>query len=69
MLNHIVSGAMPILYPDIMDEFNLSYSQLGLIRSVSTFAAGFPQMFVGFLRKWFSARVLVGAGNLVNSVM
>jgi FSR family fosmidomycin resistance protein-like MFS transporter len=69
MLNHVVSGAMPILYPDIMDEFNLSYSQLGLIRSVSTFAAGFPQMFVGFLRKWFSARVLVGAGNLINSVM
>jgi FSR family fosmidomycin resistance protein-like MFS transporter len=69
MLNHVISGAMPMLYPDIMDEFSLSYSQLGLIRSAITFAAGFPQMFVGFLRRWFSGRVIVGIGNLVNSVM
>ena len=48
MLNHVISGAMPILYPDIMNEFSLSYSQLGLIRSAATFSAGFPQMFV----KW-----------------
>ncbi|MCW4050764.1 MAG: MFS transporter [Candidatus Bathyarchaeota archaeon] len=69
MLNHVISGAMPMLYPDIMDEFSLSYSQLGLIRSAGTFAAGFPQMFVGFFRRWFSGRILVGVGNLINSVM
>ena len=69
MLNHVIGGAMPMLYPDIMDEFSLSYSQLGLLRSAITFAAGFPQMFVGFLRRWFSGRVLVGIGNLINSVL
>jgi len=69
MLNHVISGAMPILYPDIMDEFNLSYGQLGLIRSAATLAAGLPQLFVGVLRRWFSGRVLVGIGNLINSVM
>ena len=69
MLNHVISGAKPMLYPAIMDEFSLSYSQLGLIRSAATFAAGFPQLFVGFLRRWFSGRVLIGVGNLVNSVM
>lgn len=69
MLNHVISGAMPMLYPDIMDEFNISYSQLGLMRSASTFAAGFPQMFVGFFRRWFSGRVIVGVGNLVNALM
>jgi FSR family fosmidomycin resistance protein-like MFS transporter len=69
MLNHVISGAMPMLYPDIMGEFSLSYSQLGLIRSAITFAAGFPQMFVGLLRRWFSSRVIVGVGNIVNSVM
>jgi len=69
MLNHMISGGLPILYPDIMEEFDLSYSQLGLLRSASTLAAGFPQMFVGFLRRWFPGRVLIGAGNLVNSVM
>ena len=68
-LNHVIIGAKPMLYPDILDEFNLSYSQLGLIRSVTTFAAGFPQMFVGFLRRWLSGRVLIGVGNIVNSVM
>ncbi len=69
MLNHVISGAMPILYPDIMDEFSLSYSQLGLIRSAATFAAGFPQMLVGLMRRWFSGRILVGVGNVINSVM
>jgi FSR family fosmidomycin resistance protein-like MFS transporter len=69
MLNHVISGAMPILYPDIMDEFSLSYSQLGIIRSAATFASGFPQLLVGLMRRWFSGRTLVGVGNLINSVM
>jgi len=69
MLNHVISGAMPILYPDIMNEFSLSYSQLGLIRSAATFSAGFPQMFIGFLRRWLSGRILIGLGNIVNSLM
>jgi MFS family permease len=67
--NHVISGAMPILYPNIMGEFSLSYSQLGLIRSAITFASGFPQLFVGFLRRWFSGRILIGVGNLINSIM
>ena len=68
-LNHVIGGAMPILYPGIMDEFGLSYGELGVLRSASTFSAGFPQMFVGFLRRWYSGRVLIGVGNLINSVM
>jgi MFS family permease len=69
MLNHMISGAMPMLYPEIMDEFTLSYSQLGLLRSANTFVTGFPQIFVGFFRRWTSGRVLLGIGNLINSVM
>ncbi len=69
MLNHVISGALPILYPDIMEEFNLSYSRLGILRSAATFAAGFPQLFVGILRRWFSGRILVGIGNVINSIM
>ncbi len=69
MLNHMISGAMPMLYPEIMDEFALSYSQLGLLRSANTFVTGFPQMFVGYLRRWTSGRVLLGVGNIINSVM
>jgi sugar phosphate permease len=69
MLNHMISGAMPMLYPEIMAEFSLSYSQLGLLRSANTFVTGFPQMFVGLLRRWTSGRVLLGVGNLINAVM
>jgi FSR family fosmidomycin resistance protein-like MFS transporter len=69
MLNHMISGAMPMLYPDIMDEFLLSYSQLGLLRSANTFVTGVPQMFIGFLRRWTSGRVILGIGNLINSIM
>ncbi len=69
MLNHVVSGARPVLYPAILDEFELSYAQLGLIRSAETFAAGFPQLFVGALRRWVSGRVLIAVGNLVNAAM
>jgi sugar phosphate permease len=68
-LNHLIGGALPVLYPSIMGEFGLSYVQLGLLRSASSFAAGFPQMFVGALRKWLSGRVLIGLGNLVNSIL
>jgi len=68
-LNHMISGGFPILYPDIMDEFGLSYSQLGILRSASTFSAGFPQMFVGLLRRWSPGRVIVAVGNLVNSLL
>ena len=69
MLNHVISGALPILYPEIIDEFGLSYSRLGILRSASTFAAGFPQLFVGLFRRWFSGRILVGVGNAINSLM
>jgi FSR family fosmidomycin resistance protein-like MFS transporter len=69
MLNHVISGSMPMLYPDLMDEFDISYSELGLIRSAAGLAAGVPQMFVGLFRRWFSARVLVSGGNLINALM
>lgn len=69
MLNHVISGAMPIIYPDLMDEFKIGYGQLGLVRSVAGLAAGFPQLFVGFFRRWFSGRVIVSVGNVINSVM
>jgi len=68
-LNHLVGGALPVLYPEIMEEFGLSYVQLGLLRSASSFAGGFPQMFVGLLRRWLPGRVLIGLGNIVFSAL
>lgn len=67
-LNHMISGGIPVLYPSIVDEFSLSYSQLGFLNSASSLSTGVPQMFVGFLRKWFSGRVLISIGNILNSL-
>ena len=69
MLNHVIGGSMPMLYPDLMDEFKISYAELGLIRSAAGLASGVPQMFVGLFRRWFSARVLISAGNMINALM
>jgi FSR family fosmidomycin resistance protein-like MFS transporter len=60
---------MPILYPDIIDEFKLNYGQLGLIRSITSFSVGFPQIFAGFFRRWLSGRVILSIGNIINSIM
>jgi MFS family permease len=68
-LNHLVGGALPVLYPAIMEEFDLGYVELGFLRSATSFAAGFPQMFVGILRQWFSGRTLIGVGNVIFSVL
>ena len=66
-LNHLVGGALPVLYPTIMEEFDLGYVELGFLRSATSFTAGFPQMFVGILRQWFSGRTLIGVGNVIFS--
>jgi FSR family fosmidomycin resistance protein-like MFS transporter len=68
-MNHMTGGALPVLYPAIQDEFGLSYVELGFLRSASSFASGFPQMFVGGFRRWISGRVLIGLGNLLNALM
>lgn len=67
-LNHLINGSLPVLYPSIMQEFQLSYLQLGFLRSAASLASGFPQAFVGILRRWLSGRVLIALGNLLNSL-
>ncbi len=68
-LGHLQTGVMPVLFPSIMEEFQLGYFHIGLIRTASSFATGFPQLFVSFLRRRFLGNVLLGIGNIVLSVM
>jgi len=67
--NHLRGGVMPVLYPTILDEFHLSYVQLGLLRFAYSFASGFPQMFISFFRRWLPGRILLGVGNLITVSM
>ena len=62
-------GVMPVLYPNIMEELKLSYIQIGGIRTASSFASGFPQIFISFLRRRFLGKTLIGVGNIILSVM
>jgi len=68
-MNHLQTSVMSILFPSIMEEFQLGYIQIGLIRTASSFTTGFPQLFISFLRRRFLGKVLLGVGNILLSVM
>ena len=67
-MNHFQGGVLPVLYPAIIAEFEIDYVQLGIMQFAASFATGFPQMFVAFLRRLVSGKVLLGVGNLVSSL-
>ena len=46
---HFQSGVLPVLYPTMIMEFDIDYVQLGVLQFLSSFTAGFPQMFITFL--------------------
>ena len=68
-LVHFQSGVLPVLYPTMIMEFNIDYVQLGVLQFLSSFATGFPQMFVTFLRRFISRKILLGAGTLFSSFL
>jgi sugar phosphate permease len=65
---HFQSGVLPVLYPAMIEEFKIDYVQLGVLQFFTSFATGFPQMFVTFLRRFASRKILLGVGTLVSSV-
>jgi FSR family fosmidomycin resistance protein-like MFS transporter len=67
-MNHFQGGVLPVLYPAIITEFEIDYVQLGVLQFAASFATGFPQLFVAFLRRLISGKVLLGVGNLVSSL-
>jgi FSR family fosmidomycin resistance protein-like MFS transporter len=66
---HFQSGVLPVLYPTMIMEFNIDYVQLGVLQFLSSFATGFPQMFVSFLRRFVSRKILLGVGTLFSSLL
>lgn len=68
-MGHLQDGVMPILYPSIMEEFQVGYIHVGFMRTASTFMTGFLQLFVSFLRRKILGRILLGLGNILLSAM
>ncbi len=66
---HFQSGVLPVLYPTMIMEFNIDYVQLGVLQFLSSFATGFPQMFVTYLRRFVSRKVLLGVGTVFSSLL
>ena len=66
---HFQSGVLPVLYPAIILEFNIDYVQLGVLQFLSSFAVGFPQMFVTYLRRFVSRKILLGVGAIGSALL
>jgi len=67
LAQHFYVG-MSILYPYMMSDLNLNYTQLGIVTGVSSIVSGFLQMMWSLLNRYASKRTLLGVGNLLISV-
>jgi len=66
---HFQTGVLPVLYPTLIMEFDIDYVQLGVLQFLSSFTAGFPQMFITFLRRLVSRKILLGVGTLFSALL
>jgi predicted MFS family arabinose efflux permease len=58
---------LSVLYPAMMADLNLSYTQLGIITGVAAIMSGFLQMAWSLLSRYVSRRILLGLGNILMS--
>ncbi len=68
-LNHVYDALLPVLYPSIISEFNLSYSLVGLVVMGYRLSSGALQLVVGFLGRFVRRKVLLGVGMIWQSLM
>jgi len=57
-----------VLYPDIMSDLDLNYTQLGIMSGANSIVSGFLQMLWSLLSRSFAKRVLLGFGNTLTSI-
>jgi MFS transporter, FSR family, fosmidomycin resistance protein len=62
---HAQSALMPLIYPIVIVEFALNPRDIGLFIAITTAVGGTMQLFYGFLTRWVSRPVLLGAGQLL----
>lgn len=63
---HFYAG-LSVLYPAIMLDLNLNYTQLGVMTGIATVVSGFLQMMWSLLTRFVSRRILLGIGNILIS--
>lgn len=64
LAQHFYTG-LSTLYPDIMVDLGLNYTQLGVMIGASSTTSGFLQMAWSILSRYVPRRVLLGIGNVL----
>lgn len=67
-LNHMYDSLLPILYPPMISEFQLSYSLVGMLVMGYRLSSGALQLLMGFLGRFVRRKVLLGFGMIWQSV-
>jgi len=65
---HAVTVLMPLIYPFIQKEYNLSYTQIGLIVAIPNAVGGFLQIVFGLLSRYILRKVMLGVGSILVGV-
>jgi MFS family permease len=65
---HVVAVLMPLIYPFIQKEYNLSYTQIGLIVAIPNAVGGFLQIVFGLLSRYILRKVMLGVGSILVGV-
>jgi predicted MFS family arabinose efflux permease len=67
MMQHIFVG-MSVLYPTIVSELKLSYTEFGLAIAISSIMGGLLQLAPSVLSRKFARHVILGVGNILLSI-
>ncbi len=64
-VTHAFGGLMPLAFPSVVSEFGLSYTDIGLLVGVTTFAGGMMQLIYSELSRRFLRKTILAAGQFV----
>ena len=67
MLQHFTQG-ISVLYPSIMADLGLNYTQLGLIIAAGSITGGSFQILFTILTRYFQKSFLLGIGTMIISL-
>jgi FSR family fosmidomycin resistance protein-like MFS transporter len=66
LAQHLYVG-ISILYPNIMADLSISYTELGIITGSSSAISGFLQIVYSIAARYYPRRILLGLGNILYS--
>ena len=58
---------LSVLYPAMMTDLNLSYTEFGIMTGIAAIMSGFLQLAWSLLSRYVSRRILLGLGNILMS--